>query len=401
MSQKKKKTALLILMFNMFITMGGIGIIIPVLPSYLDIFGVGGQVYGFLIAIFAFAQFLFSPLAGNLSDRYGRKIFIIGGLLIYGFSQIIFGMATELWMLFLGRFLSGIGAAFIMPPVMAYVADITTAEERGKGMGLVGAAISLGFMIGPGVGGFLANVNLHFPFYLAGIVALLAAILSLIVLPNIRPQVQEATNVEKAPRENLIKQLVQSVRTPYFILLIVVFTFSFGVANLQATLSMFLTLKFDYSPNDIAIVITIGGFLGVILQMFIIDKLFKRYGEMKIILINLVVAAISMFLIIYISGFFVILTVTAFFQVATTFIRPAANTLISKFAGHDQGFAAGMNNAYMSLGNMIGPALAGVLLEWNMSSPFIFGSIILLGCFALAYGWTVKKEPSLMHAETN
>ncbi|TSI04184.1 MFS transporter [Lysinibacillus sp. BW-2-10] len=396
MSEKKKKLALGILMFNMFITMGGIGIIIPVLPSYLEIFGVGGQVYGYLIAIFALAQFIFSPIAGDLSDRYGRKIFIVTGLIIYGLSQILFGVATDIWMLFLGRFLSGLGAAFIMPPVMAYVADITTLEERGKGMGMIGAAISLGFMIGPGLGGLLANVNLHFPFYLAGAVALAASVISIIVLPNIKPEVTEATS---GKRENLFKQLVRSVKTPYFVFLIVVFTFSFGIANFQSTLSMFLTIKFDYSPTDIAIVIIIGGLAGVILQVFIIDKLFRKYGEMKVILVNLIAAAITMVLMIFIGGFFVIILVTTLFQIATVFIRPAVNTLISKFAGNDQGFAAGMNNAYMSLGNMIGPALAGVLLEWKLSSPFILGAIILLGCFALAYGWTMKKAPNLMKAE--
>lgn len=396
MSQKKKKIALLFLMFNMFITMGGIGIIIPVLPSYLEIFGVGGQVLGFLTAIFAFAQFLFSPISGDLSDRYGRKLFIVGGLIIYGTAQILFGLASEVWILFLARFLSGFGAAFIMPPVMAYVADITTVEERGKGMGMIGAAISLGFMIGPGLGGFLSKVNLHFPFYLAGIVAIIAGILSIIVLPSIKPQ---NSDTNSQPRENLISQLVRSVKTPYFILLIVVFTFSFGIANFQATLSMFLTIKFDYSPSDIAIVVTLGGLSGVILQMFIINKLFKKYGEMKVILVNLVVAAATMLLMIYVSGFFMILLISTLFQIATVFIRPAVNTLISKFAGVDQGFAAGMNNAYMSLGNMVGPALAGILLEWKLSSPFIFGTFILLGCYALAFGWTRKKAPSLMHAE--
>lgn len=396
MSQKKKKIVLLVLMFNMFITMGGIGLVVPVLPSYLEIFGVGGQVLGFLIAFFALAQFLFSPISGELSDRYGRKPFIIGGLIVYGVSQIIFGLATEVWILFIARFLTGLGAAFIMPPIMAYVADITTVEERGKGMGMLGAAISLGFMIGPAFGGFLATVNLHFPFYLSGLVAFIAAILSFIVLPNVQPQVSGAPDV---PRENLANQLIRSVKTPYFVLLIVVFTFSFGISNFQATLSMFLTEKFNYTPTDIAIVITVGGFAGVILQMFIVDKLFKRFGEMKVIFVNLIAAAISMVLMIYVSGFFVILAVATLFQIATVFIRPAVNSLISKFAGKDQGFAAGMNNAYMSLGNMIGPALAGILLEWNMSSPFILGAIILIGCFALAYGWTQKKAPSLMHGE--
>lgn len=401
MTEKAKKLALLILMFNMFITMGGIGIIIPVLPSYLEIFGVGGQVLGFLIASFAFAQFLFSPIAGDLSDRYGRKIFVIIGLIIYGVSQILFGLATEVWVLFIGRFLTGTGAAFIMSPVMAYVADITTEEERGKGMGLLGAAISLGFMIGPGIGGFLAAVNLHFPFHVSGVVALTAALLSLIILPNVKPdQTKPKQQLEKRqPRENLWQQLVRSVKTPYFILLIVVFTFSFGIANFQSTLSMFLTLKFEYTPADIAIVITIGGFVGVILQVFIINILFKKFGEMKIILINLIVAAITMFLMVYVNGYFVILAVATVFQIATIFIRPAVNTLISKLAGHDQGFAAGMNNAYMSLGNMIGPALAGILLEWSLPSPYILGAIILIGCFALAYGWNRKKAPSILQAE--
>ncbi|MCM3386592.1 MFS transporter [Ureibacillus chungkukjangi] len=395
MSQKKKKLALSILMLNMFITMGGVGIVIPVLPTYLQIFGVGGEVYGTLIAIFAFAQFLFSPLAGGLSDRYGRKLFIIGGLIVYGISQIIFGLATDVWVLYLGRFLSGFGAAFIMTTVMAYVADITTIEERGKGMGLIGAAISLGFMIGPGLGGFLATVNIHFPFFLAGGVSLIAALLSFIVLPNVKPHLNEAA--KHVPREKLLKQLVRSVKTPYFVILIVVFTFNFGISNFQSTLSMFLTYKFDYTATDIAIVITVGGFAGVVLQMFIIDKLFRRFGEMKVILVNLLVAAITMVLMIFVSGFFVILTIATLFQVAGVFIRPAVNTLISKFAGNEQGYAAGMNNAYMSLGNMIGPALAGVLLEWHLSIPFAFGAVILLACFGLALGWTQKKAPHLMH----
>ncbi|HWL25537.1 MAG TPA: MFS transporter [Ureibacillus sp.] len=402
MSQKSKKIILFILMFNMFITMGGIGIVIPVLPSYLEIFGVGGQVLGFLIACFALAQFLLSPVAGDLSDRYGRKVFIITGLIIYGISQILFGLANEVWILFIGRFLTGVGAAFIMPPIMAYVADITTEEERGKGMGLLGAAISLGFMIGPGIGGFLATVNLHFPFHASGVVALIAALLSLIILPNVKPQqkmLNQQAQAKPKSRENLLQQLVRSVKTPYFILLIVVFTFSFGIANFQSTLSMFLTIKFDYTPTDIAVVITIGGFVGVILQMFIINILFKKYGEMKIILINLVAAAITMFLMIFVNGYFVILTVATLFQISTIFIRPAVNTLVSKLAGKDQGFAAGMNNAYMSLGNMIGPALAGILLEWSMPSPFILGAIILLGCFALAYGWNRKKTSTILQAE--
>ncbi|MBM7664990.1 DHA1 family multidrug resistance protein-like MFS transporter [Solibacillus kalamii] len=393
MTEKSNKLALYLLMFNMFITMGGIGIIVPVMPSYLQVFGVGGQVLGFLVAGFALAQFLFSPIAGDLSDRHGRKMFIICGLIVYGSAQILFGLASEVWILFLARFLSGTGAAFIMAPIMAFVADITTYEERGKGMGMIGAAMSLGFMVGPGIGGFLAEVNLTFPFYLAGIVAYIAAILSAIYLPNIK-NVREVI----APREKLARQLAKSVKTSYFVFLIIVFTFSFGISNFQATLTLYLDHKFGYSPSEIAIILTVGGFAGVVLQMFVVNKLFKRFGEMKVILVNLLLAAAMMLLVIYISGFFIILVVATLFSIATTFIRPAVNTLISKLAGNEQGFAAGMNNAYMSLGNMFGPALAGVLFDWNPDSPYILGTCVLVGCFMLAYSWTVKKAPHLMKA---
>lgn len=375
-----------VLMFAMFITMAGVGIMIPVMPTYLDLFGVGGTVLGFLIASFAFAQFLFSPIAGDLSDRHGRKIFIVLGLVVYGIAQYIFGFANELWMLFVSRFLSGLGAAFIAAPVMAYVADITLPEERGKGMGLIGASMSLGFMVGPGFGGFLSNVNIHFPFLLSGSLAVATALIALIALPNIKPQINP-----HAVRENLFEQLARSTKTPYFVLLIVVFTFSFGISNFQGTLSLLLADKFNYTANDIAIILTIGGFIGVILQTFVIEKLFKRFGEMNVILVNLLVAAVMTVLTIVVSGFFFITVVATIFSIATTFIRPAVNTLISKMAGAQQGYASGMNNAFMSLGTMVGPALAGVLYDWNMNSPYIFGAIILLLCFFVAYSWQQKQ----------
>lgn len=387
---KQNKTALYLLMFNMFITMLGIGIIIPVMPSYLAEFGVAGQVLGFLIAGFALAQFLFSPIAGDLSDRYGRKPFIITGLIIYAISQILFGLADAVWVLFLSRFLSGFGAALIAPPIMAYVADITTYEERGKGMGMLGAAMSLGFMVGPGFGGFLANVNLTFPFFLAGAISIIAAIVTIFMLPSVKPA------PVSTKRENLVKQLARSVKTSYFVLLIIIFTFSFGIANFQSTLSLLLDHKFNYTPTDIAVILTVGGFVGVILQMFVIEKLFKKFGEMKVILYSLLLAAVTMLLVVFVSGFFIVLLVATLFSVATTFIRPAVNTLVSKFAGAEQGFAAGMNNAYMSLGNMIGPAIAGTLFDYNMNFPYYLGTAILLGCLVLAYVWASKSNPQLL-----
>ena len=381
-----KKLALFLLMLNMFLTFSGVGLVIPIMPTYLKTFGAAGQALGFIIALMSFAQFIFSPVAGNLSDRHGRKNLIIFGLIVNGLSQISMGLSTELWMLYLCRFFTGVGSAFIIPPVMAYVADITTKAERGKAMGWIGAAISLGFMIGPGIGGFLSNVSLHFPFYFAGGATIVAAILSFFILPTVKPVVQALAS----KGDNLFKQMARSFKTSYFVLLLVVFVFSFGIANFQSTLTMFLTYKLDYTPNDIAIVMTLGGFVGVIIQGFAIEKLFNVFGEMKIILVGLLVAAISLYGLLFVSEFYIILLIATIFSTATTLIRPAVNTLISKTAGKEQGYAAGMNNAYMSLGNMIGPALAGTLFDWHMSIPFTFGAIILLGCFFLTFIWTKK-----------
>ena len=381
-----KKLAMFMLIFSMFLTFSGVGLVIPIMPAYLKTFGAAGQALGFIIALMSFAQFIFSPVAGNLSDRYGRKNLIIFGLFVNGLSQITMGLSTELWMLYVSRFFTGVGSAFIVPPVMAYVADITTKQERGKAMGWIGAAISLGFMIGPGIGGFLSNVSLKFPFYFAGAVTIAAGIISYFVLPSVKPVISELFT----KGDNLFKQMARSFKTSYFVLLIVVFVFSFGIANFQSTLTMYLTYQFDYTPSDIAIIMTLGGFVGVIVQGFAINKLFNLFGEMKIILFGLLVAAISLYGLLFVSEYYLILFITTLFTTATTLIRPAVNTLISKTAGNEQGYAAGMNNAYMSLGSMFGPALAGTLFDWHMNIPFTFGAIVLLGCFFLTFVWEKK-----------
>ena len=396
MAVKSNKFALYILMFNMFIAMSGIGLIIPIMPAYLDTFGVAGQVLGTIIATFAFAQFLFSPLSGQLSDKYGRKKLIIFGLVVFGMSQLVFGLATELWVLYLARFFSGLGAAFLIPPMMAFVADITTYEERGKGMGLLGASMSLGFMIGPGFGGFLAEVSLQFPFYIAALVATLAAIMSYIALPDVAPTIQQAEN----KKENLWQQMKRSVYMPYFVMLLVMFIFAFGLSNFQSTIALYVDKEHGFTPKEISILITVGGFVGVIIQTFVIDRLFKRYGEMNVILVNLLVSAAAMIGILFVNTFWTILLVSAVFFTAASLLRPAINTLISKLAGDQQGYAAGMNNAYMSLGNMIGPALAGILFDINMIYPYIVGTAILLICFFIASSWSAKKQQLLQETRS-
>ncbi|WP_046176138.1 MFS transporter [Domibacillus indicus] len=375
---------LLLLMMNMFIVMTGIGLVIPIMPTIIQEFGAGGKTFGFLIATFAFAQFLFSPLAGDLSDRYGRKKAIVFGLILFSAAQFLFAFSNYLAFLYVSRIIGGIGGAFMIPSMMAFVADITTVETRAKGMGRLGASMSFGFVVGPGVGGFLAELGLRAPFLIAGTVAAAAAVLSWFFL---REPEKEKADVLVKQRESLVKQLALSVKKPYFILLVMMFTLSFGLANYQSTISLFTDRKFGFSPSDISILMVVGGLIGVIVQAFVLDRVLERFGEVRIMNVMLVVAALSMVSILFAAGFTSVLLISAVFFTAASLLRPSINTTISKMAGDEQGFAAGMNNAYMSIGNMIGPALAGTLFDINMGLPYIFGSIIIVVTLVICIRW--------------
>lgn len=154
---KDYKITLGLLLLNLFIAFLGIGLVIPVLPTLMNELQLSGQVIGYLTAAFAIAQLIVSPLAGKAVDKYGRKIMIVLGLFIFGISEFLFGLGKTIEVLFISRILGGISAAFIMPAVTAFIADITTMETRPKALGYMSAAISTGFIIGPGIGGFLAD----------------------------------------------------------------------------------------------------------------------------------------------------------------------------------------------------------------------------------------------------
>lgn len=378
-SSGNSQRPILFLMINMFIAMLGIGLIIPILPEFLKEFGAGGKTAGYLVAAFGLTQFLFSPLAGEWSDKYGRKIMIVSGLVLFTISNLIFALAEHTWVLYLSRLIGGIGAAAMIPSMLAYVADITSEANRGKGLGLLGAAMSLGFVIGPGIGGFLAELGLRMPFYISAAVGAVAAIGSMLFLSeSLAKEKQLAARNDKSKKENIFIQLGTSFRSSYFIMLVLIFTMTFGLANFEVIFPLFVDAKFGYTPRDISIIITVGALAGTIVQAALIGKLITRFGEKKLINWTFFFSAVSMVLMLLSGNFWYMLVLTVLFFTLTSIMRPAINTLISKRAGDEQGFVAGMNNAYMSLGNIFGPAVAGTLYGFHLNAPYLFGAIILV-----------------------
>jgi MFS transporter, DHA1 family, multidrug resistance protein len=390
---KQKNMPLVLLMVNMFIVMVGIGLIIPIIPAFIEEFGASGQTLGLLVAAFGLTQFLFSPLAGELSDKYGRRLVIIAGIGAFAVSQLIFALGTEMWMLYVSRLLGGMSAAFMIPPMLAYVADITTEDKRGKGMGLLGAAMSLGFVIGPGIGGFLAELGLRIPFYVSAAVAASATILSIIFLPEtLSKEEQLRARSSKERRESIFKQMARSTKAPYAMMLFVVFTLSFGLANFESIFGLYVDIKHGFTARDIAIVITVTSLIGVFIQGVAVDKLITRFGEKAVVNATLIATGLGFLLMITAWDYITIFLTTVLFFIASSILRPAVNTLLSKMAGDEQGFVAGMNNAYMSLGNIIGPTIGGFLFDVNIEFSYVLGAVVLFLSFFMAYGWGRKHR---------
>ena len=220
----KQQIPFVILIMTMFIVQLGVGLIIPIIPKFIQELGVSGSTFGYLVSAMGLTQFLFSPIAGEWSDHYGRKKIMILGIAMFSISQYIFGAAQDLWMLYLSRSISGIGIAFITPAIMAYVADITTEENRGKGLGWVGAAMSFGIVIGPGIGGFLAEYGLRVPFYMASAASALSMMAALFFLPEtLSMEKQLEARAVKKKRETIFSQIALSFKAPYLFLLLLIF----------------------------------------------------------------------------------------------------------------------------------------------------------------------------------
>lgn len=382
----RNRGALLLLMLNIFIAFMGIGLVIPIMPTYMNELHMSGQIVGLLVAAFSLTQFLVSPWSGRLSDRAGRKKMMVIGLIIFAISEFVFGLANDAWLLFVARLLGGAGAAFIMPSVMAYVADITTADERAQGMGFINAAITTGFIIGPGIGGYIAEFGIRVPFYFAGVAGLVAALITIFILPESQGATQraEAKGMADAPRESLFSQLLRSYKEPYFISLVIVFVMSFGLAEYETVFGLFVDHKFGFDAKDIAFVITFGSISGAVVQLTVFSWLLKQFGEGRVIAACLLVTGLFILLTLFVSGFWMIVAVTFTVFLAIDILRPAVGTQMSRLAGDNQGFVAGMNSAYTSLGNIIGPVIAGALFDININMPYGVAAIVLLLCFMLS-----------------
>ncbi|WP_042455581.1 MFS transporter [Neobacillus dielmonensis] len=369
------KTALPILFIVMFLVMVGFGIIIPVLPFYAEEMGANSTELGLLMSVYSLMQFIFAPIWGQVSDRIGRKPVMMIGIAGLALSFFIQAISTSLWMLFVARIIGGILSSANMPTAMAYVADITTEENRGKGMGIVGAATGLGFVFGPAVGGIFSKISLSLPFYIASASSLVTVFLVFLLLKESK----QRNESQQAARQSIWKSFHAANSVLFFVQLLI----SLSLAGLEATFAYFADQKAGLDSRQLGYIFMIMGLGSAFVQGGMVGKLTKKFGESAVILGGMVVSAIGFGLILLVDNFTTAAIYLTIFGLGNGVIRPSVSSLITKMSGSNHGSSTGLLSSFDSLGRIIGPTLGGWLYLLGTGLPYLSGIIITAAAIIL------------------
>lgn len=365
----------------------GVGMVVPILPFYMEKLGAGGTELGLLTACYALMRLIFGPLWGSLSDRVGRKPVMLVGILGYAVTMFWFGLATELWMMFVARTLSGILSAATSPTIMAYIGDSMPEDERSGGMGKLGAAMGLGTICGPALGGLLVGDSLSTPFFVAGGMALLSMFLLAVFVPeSLPPQARQQT------RENKVIDLRawwQALFGPLGPVLLVTLFSTAGLMIFFGIFGLYALERYDAGPREVGWILMAAGLVSALAQGLLAGPLSKRFGETALILVALLASTVAFVLMLLASTLPLALLTIAPFGLFTALQMPALSSLTSRRAdipgemAIPQGMAMGLSNAAISLGRIIGPLVGGALFDINIDFPYLVGAgVMLVGFFA-------------------
>ncbi|MDG2124042.1 MAG: MFS transporter [Verrucomicrobiales bacterium] len=356
----KQKASLGIILLTLFISMLGIGIIIPVMPLYAEKFGASEFQIGLLFATYAGCQFLFSPLIGKLSDRVGRRPVLLISTLGTAIGFVLMGAAESLPILFAARVIDGVSGANI-GTAQAYIADVTSREERGRAMGLMGATLGLGFIFGPALGGNLSHINPALPFYVVAGIAVINLLLIFFKLPESLSAEQRSHPSSKLPFSALLKH----TEAPTFVRVIIAnFASVFAFTVMTTAWALFLSNRFGYEERASGNILAYIGVIGVLVQGGLVRRLLKKPDrEAPVAVAGAVIMVISLAALPFSTGLWTLLITSTGLAIGNSLLTPTISSLGSLSASADwQGRALGVLQSSSSLGRVIGPLLAGYLL---------------------------------------
>lgn len=386
------KKVLPVLFLVMFLVMVGFGIIIPVLPFLAEKVGGSPTELGILMAVYSLMQLFFAPMWGRISDRIGRKPVMLIGIAGLALSFFIMAMADSLWVLFVARIVGGILSSANMPTTMAYVADITTPEERGKGMGIIGAATGLGFVFGPAIGGIFSKVSLNMPFYIAGIFSIITFFLVVLL-------VKESLSVEKRVKRSDDKMSMwKAFQGPVSIIFILQLIITLSMAGLETTFAYFAAKRAGIGTVQLGYIFMIMGFGSAIVQGGLVGPMTKKYGEGSVIRVGIIVSAIGFILILFSHSFWTSAAFLTIFGLGNGVIRPAISSLLTKNSTSGHGSATGLLSSFDSFGRIAGPPIGGALYSVSIGLPYISGAILSIFALVLYQIYHAKNRKMNMVA---
>jgi multidrug resistance protein len=399
---RTKRAPLLFMALTIFIDFAGFGLILPLLPFWAQRLGAGPVAIGLTLAVYALALVLFMPMVGTLSDRFGRKPVIIGSLLIEVASHALTALAGSLSMLLIARFTGGLGASNI-GTAQAVVSDVTTAQDRAKGMGWMGAAIGLGFVVGPAVGGVLAPLCVALPFWAAMVVALVNALLVMRFLPEThRPQAGEPIPSSGSPGTKLVfagwRYAMRRPAIARLVLIHLLFTVAFTA--METIFPLFSQHTFGWTASQNGYVFTFVGVIVVLMHGGLVAQLVKRWGVQRVLIAGLTILAIGLISLAFSTHLGVLVMTLGIVSMGDGTVTPTVSTLLSFASWSEaQGETLGFAQGVAGLGRIIGSLAAGSAYAIDSpGAPFVAGGLLAALAILLALPALPVHGSTLAHA---
>lgn len=387
MPESKLKTSRLAILFiTVLVDMIGFGIVLPLLPYYAEQFGASPLDVTLIIASFSAMQFVAVPIWGRVSDRLGRRPFIIAGLFASALSYLIFGLATSLAMLFVSRIAAG-AAGGTISVAQAYVADTTGPEDRARGMGMLGAASGLGVLIGPAIGGWFSGLGYAVPGFIAAGLCVVNGVAALFFLPESPRDPAKAEDRRAAAQAASLRRWASTlVSFPLGLLLAVYFLAIMSFTAMTSVLALFAERAHGMTAVDMGIVFSTAGATTVVVRGLIVGWLAHRFGERRIVQAGTLVLSLSLLAIPAAPSELAMFFMVPFWALATGLTFPSLASLVSQATDVDsQGAMLGGQQVVGGIGRVAGPVWAGALFEGiGISVPFYLGSALVAVAVVLA-----------------
>lgn len=382
--------SLLAIFLVVFLDLLGFGIVIPILPFYAEHYGASAWEIGWLMTSYSLMQFIFSPILGRLSDRFGRKPILLFSSLGSAISMTVLGFAHSLFLLFAGRMLAGISAASIST-AYAYTADVTTEENRSKGMGLIGAGLGLGFTVGPAIGGLLSKWGFSTPMFFAAGLALFNFFFALAVLKEPKKKVSRQKKKESLHLKQLSAFLKHSeVSIP----ILLFFLLTLAMTQMEVILAIYLESQYGFLADSTGIFFALFGFIMVITQGGMIGPLTRRFGEIPLILFAALLGAFGFFSLSFPQSIWLFAFFLSLLALSRGILHPCLTSLTSKGASdRQQGTVMGIFHSSGSFARIVGPISAGWLYEsMSRQTPFLAASFSLVAIFFVLVVFVTRQR---------